>query len=73
MPIVLEKSLQAQIVVPMAVSLAFGILFATVITLLLIPCLYVMLDDISNIKRRLFGRFGRKKAISVDKLNEVSY
>lgn len=44
-PIVLEKSLQAQIVVPMAVSLAYGILFATVITLLLIPALYVILDD----------------------------
>jgi multidrug efflux pump subunit AcrB len=44
-PIVLEKSLQAQIVVPMAVSLAYGILFATVITLILIPALYVILDD----------------------------
>ena len=39
-PIVLERSLQAQIVIPMAVSLAFGIVFATMITLILIPCLY---------------------------------
>ncbi len=44
-PIVLERSLQAQIVIPMAVSLAFGILFATVITLLLIPVLYLILED----------------------------
>lgn len=44
-PIVLEPSLQARIVIPMAVSLAFGILFATVITLFLIPSLYLMLDD----------------------------
>ena len=44
-PIVLEPSLQARIVIPMAVSLAFGILFATVITLLLIPNLYLILDD----------------------------
>ena len=44
-PIVLEPSLQARIVIPMAVSLAFGILFATVITLFLIPCLYLILDD----------------------------
>jgi len=44
-PIVLEPSLQAQIVIPMAVSLAFGILFATAITLFLIPILYLMLDD----------------------------
>ncbi|NNJ79120.1 MAG: efflux RND transporter permease subunit [Xanthomonadales bacterium] len=47
-PIVLEKSLQAQIVIPMAASLAFGILFATVITLFLIPSLYIILDDFRN-------------------------
>ncbi|MDZ7868906.1 MAG: efflux RND transporter permease subunit [Rheinheimera sp.] len=44
-PIILERSLQAKVVVPMAVSLAFGILFATVITLLLIPVLYLVLED----------------------------
>jgi len=42
---IFETSLQAQLVVPMAASLAFGILFATVITLFLIPTLYLMLDD----------------------------
>ena len=42
---IFETSLQAKIVVPMAASLAFGILFATVITLLLIPTLYLILDD----------------------------
>ena len=41
-PIVLEKSMHAQMVTPMAVSLAFGILFATGITLLLIPSLYAI-------------------------------
>lgn len=50
-PIVLERSLQAKIVVPMAVSLAFGILFATVITLVLIPALYVILEDVKNLFR----------------------
>ena len=44
-PIILERSLQAQVVVPMAVSLAFGILFATVITLFLIPVLYLVFED----------------------------
>lgn len=44
-PIVLETSLQAQLVIPMATSLAFGILFATVITLFLIPALYIALDQ----------------------------
>lgn len=51
-PIVLERSLQAKVVVPMAVSLAFGILFATVITLILIPALYVILDDVQGLFRR---------------------
>jgi multidrug efflux pump subunit AcrB len=51
-PIVLETSLQAQIVIPMAASLAFGILFATVITLFLIPSLYLILDD--------FGKWWRE-------------
>ena len=45
LPILTESSLTAQLVVPMAVSLGFGILFATVITLVLIPCLYVILED----------------------------
>lgn len=52
MPIVFERSLQAQIVIPMAISLAFGILFATVITLLLVPSLYLILDDLKGVFRR---------------------
>lgn len=45
MPMILERSVQAQFLVPMAISLAFGILFATGITLLLIPSLYMVLED----------------------------
>ena len=44
-PMLLEQSAQAKFMIPMAVSLAFGIVFATVITLLLVPCLYMILDD----------------------------
>ena len=47
-PIMSETSMQAKMVIPMAVSLAFGVLFATVVTLLLIPCLYVMIEDIKS-------------------------
>ena len=50
-PMILETSVQAQFLIPMAISLGFGILFATGITLLLIPCLYMMLEDV----RGLFG------------------
>jgi multidrug efflux pump subunit AcrB len=45
MPIMLERSLQAQTVIPMAISLSFGIIFATVITLFLIPALYMLQED----------------------------
>ena len=55
-PILLEKSLQAQFVIPMAVSLGFGILFATVITLFLIPALYMMLDDLVVVRQRVWRR-----------------
>jgi len=48
-PMILERSLQAQFLIPMAVSLGFGVLFATGITLLLVPCGYVILDDVHNL------------------------
>jgi multidrug efflux pump subunit AcrB len=51
-PLLLEKSLQAQILIPMAASLAFGVLFATAITLVLIPCLYLILEDVKALSRR---------------------
>ncbi len=50
-PIILETSVQAQFLIPMAISLGFGVLFATGITLLLIPALYLILED----ARKLFG------------------
>ncbi len=53
MPIMLETSVQAQYVIPMAISLSFGILFATVITLFLVPALYVFTR---NIKMWLLAR-----------------
>ncbi|WP_419240661.1 efflux RND transporter permease subunit [Photobacterium leiognathi] len=53
-PILLEDSLQAQIVIPMATSLAFGILFATVVTLLLVPSLYLILADIKRGMKRFY-------------------
>lgn len=47
-PMLIENSLQAQSMLPMAISLAFGIVFATVITLLLIPCLFLILNDLTG-------------------------
>ncbi|MBL4607516.1 MAG: efflux RND transporter permease subunit [Pseudomonadales bacterium] len=45
-PLMLEQSLQAQFMVPMAISLAFGVMFATVVSLILVPATYHILDDI---------------------------
>ncbi|WP_232426487.1 efflux RND transporter permease subunit [Desulfuromonas soudanensis] len=45
-PMIVETSVQAQFLIPMAISLGFGILFATGITLLLIPALYLILEDL---------------------------
>jgi len=44
-PLLLEKSAQAQFLIPMAVSLAFGVMYATLITLVLVPSVYLMLED----------------------------
>lgn len=60
-PILLEKSLQAQIVIPMATSLAFGIVFSTVVTLILIPLLYIILDDIKRTSRRFYNWWWQPK------------
>ncbi len=57
-PLILEKSLQAQFMIPMAVALASGVLFATLITLLLVPASYLILEDIRGFFRWLYG--GRK-------------
>jgi multidrug efflux pump subunit AcrB len=45
MPMVFETDVQARFLIPMAVSLGFGVMFATFITLILIPAVYLMLED----------------------------
>lgn len=51
-PLLLEKSLQAKFLIPMAVSVAFGVVFATLITLLIVPSLYLILEDIKEFRFR---------------------
>ena len=53
-PLLLEKSLQAQFLIPMAISLAFGVLFATGIILILVPVGYYIIEDIQNLLVRLW-------------------
>lgn len=70
LPIMFETSLQAKFVIPMAVALGFAVLYATLVTLVLVPCLYMMLEDLKAGFVRLFGLFGklyqRKKTLSIN-------
>lgn len=54
-PMILETSLQARFIIPMAISLGFGILFATVIILLLVPAVFLVIEDLRD---WLADRFG---------------
>lgn len=47
-PLLLEKSMQAQILIPLATSIIFGLLMTTLLVLLVVPALYSILDDLSN-------------------------
>lgn len=58
MPMVTETDMQAKFLIPMAISLGFGILFATLITLILVPSVYLILEDIKG----LF-KWRQKKAV----------
>ena len=53
-PLILERSVQAQFLIPMALSLAFGVMFSTLVSLVLVPCGYLILDDIANAWRWLY-------------------
>jgi multidrug efflux pump subunit AcrB len=50
-PLIFERSTQAQFLIPMAVSLGFGILYATLLTLLLVPVSYLILEDLTQLVR----------------------
>jgi multidrug efflux pump subunit AcrB len=55
-PLMLETSLQARFLIPMGVSLAFGVAFSTAVSLLLVPSLYLILEDLGRGFRWLLGR-----------------
>lgn len=59
LPLLLERSLQAQFLIPMGVSLGFGVLFATFITLILVPTAYRVVEDV---RERMGGGVGTRSA-----------
>ena len=56
LPIMSETSVQAQFLIPMVTSLAFGVLFATGVTLVLVPCLYLFGEQVGDMLASLRGR-----------------
>ena len=59
LPIMFETSLQAKFVIPMAVALGFAVMYATLVTLVLVPCLYLILEDIKALFKAMFNAIGR--------------
>jgi multidrug efflux pump subunit AcrB len=57
-PLLLERSVSAQFLIPMAISLAFGVVFASSISLFLVPSLYLILEDVKRGLRQLFDQMG---------------
>ncbi len=55
LPLLLERSMQARFLIPMAISLAFGVMFATVISLILVPCGYLIVEDVKSMFQRSGG------------------
>jgi multidrug efflux pump subunit AcrB len=53
LPMIFEPSVQARFLIPMAISLGYGVLFATVITLLIVPALYIILEDLAALSGRV--------------------
>lgn len=53
-PMITETSVQARFLIPMAISLGFGVMFATVTTLLFVPALYLALEDAKSVMSRMF-------------------
>ena len=62
LPVLLETSLQAQFLIPMVISLATGIIFATVIIMVLVPNLVMILDDIKMLPGRIHAHFNKETA-----------
>ncbi|WP_442482286.1 efflux RND transporter permease subunit [Aeoliella sp. SH292] len=76
-PLLMDRSLQAQFLIPMATSLAFGVMFATIVTLYLIPCAMIAADDIYGVlahaKEWYFRPFAPANKTSVEAPDLVSH
>jgi len=75
-PMIFETSRQARFMIPMAISLGYGLVFATTVTLVLVPCLYLILEDgltlVRGGKRRELESAGAATGGSVGAVPEVA-
>ena len=61
-PLAFFASGQARFLMPMALSIVWGLAFSTVLILLVIPCFYAAVDDLKRASRRLVGLNARRRA-----------
>ena len=67
LPILTERSFQAQFLIPMAISICFGLLAATVLTLLYVPALYLIVRDVRNFVMSRFQRSEERPQLAGNK------
>ncbi len=71
-PMMLEQSFQAKFLIPMAVSIIFGLAFATGLTLLLLPVLYIVLDDLKKLPSRILRMAQPRQADTADTADTIA-
>jgi multidrug efflux pump subunit AcrB len=70
-PLILEKSFQAQFLIPMAVSLAYGVLFGTAFILIFFPVIILALNDLNRVMKWIFkGKWLSREQVEVAVINE---
>ncbi len=68
MPMIFETSLQARFLIPMAISLGFGVLFATFIILLMVPAFYIIIEDLRGLLAELREDMGQIRGRIQDRI-----
>ena len=72
-PMIAEPSVQARFLIPMALSLGFGVLFATAILLLLVPCTYVIVEDVRWAFRALHAFYQDRPTPQMEQIEQPRY
>jgi multidrug efflux pump subunit AcrB len=71
-PLMLERSFQAKFLIPMAISVAFGLMAATLVILIVLPCIMLIIDDIKAVTHLLwFGRTREEDAVLRPALSDM--